>query len=63
MRWQCKPHELGEIRTRRKFLLLPKRIGTEWRWLEQTRWEEVWARVLNVDMGYEYVWKPKRWLD
>lgn len=34
------PHKLGDTRTFTQFLLWPKTIGNETRWLETAVWEE-----------------------
>lgn len=52
IRWEARKAwggaEIGDTRVRRKFLLLPKRLGDEWRWLgvesivqEHSRWGTV----------------------
>ena len=44
MRWHRLPspeHKEGDIRVVRKFLLLPRRLKGEWRWLE-------WAGIRQV---------------
>lgn len=57
--------ERHERRAREGFLLFPKRIGMETRWLERTRWEErcqYFERfTTGLLMGYD--WLPVRWLD
>jgi hypothetical protein len=53
-----------ESRTKTKFLLFPKRIGTELRWLETASWREEFVPehpILypnNLD-GY---WRPLKWI-
>lgn len=46
----------GDTREQEKFLLLPKRIWNEVRWLEVARWREVYD-------GYSKQWKCNAWLD
>lgn len=57
--------ELGKSRVRRRFLLFPKRIGGETRWLELATWkEEVAYRVDRQSRVYEgWTWKPVCWID
>ena len=41
MRWKQKSgHKLGDTRRRSRFLLVPKCIRGEWRWLERAAWVE-----------------------
>lgn len=42
MRRICKRKPFTGERTRRRFLLLPKKIGEECRWLETAEWLESW---------------------
>ena len=56
--------ENGDIRTKTKYLLFPKRIGDETRWLEITSWEQRYqeyvSRLTNESMGGE--WINMRWV-
>lgn len=54
MRWR-KP-AMGAERVRTAFLLLPKRIGGETRWLETATWVEEWV-------GDGFWWVDRRWVD
>ena len=56
MRWKLK--ERGSKRTRRIFLLVPKKIHNEYRWLEIATWEDRWC--LWGERGY---WVSHRWVD
>jgi len=44
MRWKRKPprHKVGEMKVVHRFVLFPRRLGDEWRWLEwawvELRW-------------------------
>ena len=58
MRWN-RP-KLGVKRTRRRFLLLPKRIGNEVHWLEWAEWKE--SCEINIVIGTNY-WSPIHWVD
>lgn len=46
MRWKHNNTEIGDKRTRKKFLLLPKTIVHETRWLEQTEFEEEYVTIV-----------------
>jgi hypothetical protein len=51
----------GDERIRSGFLLFPKTIDNETRWLEWTKWLEEWTVV-----GYHepsYGWYARMWLD
>lgn len=62
MRWRASPEAgIGGTRERSAFLLLPKRIGSQWRWLERTRWVEK-AQVTEGILGDVVEWKPTGWL-
>jgi len=64
MRW-LRDKLLGrqdEERTITKFLLFPKKIGNEWRWLEKA---SIHQRVERIDVGgsMEYGRYKHRWID
>jgi len=67
MKWKArKSARVGERRVRSAFLLLPKRIGDETRWLEFSKWEEENLLVPHPDLGWlcpEEKWIPKKWID
>jgi hypothetical protein len=55
MRWKSKDYrtELGIwIRKKRRFLLIPKKIGNEWRWLEWTEWESRKENHIWIDINW-----------
>lgn len=54
MRWR-EPQN-GAERTRTAFLLWPREIRGEWRWLETATWVEEW-------MGDGFWWVDRRWVD
>lgn len=56
MRWV--EREVSNVRVRSGFLLFPKRIGKEWRWLEYTAWRERYAGACDY-----WWWEPVEWLD
>lgn len=58
MRWQVTGIKVGARRVRDGFLLLPRTIGGEARWLERATWGEEYTS------GYEWLgWEPICWLD
>lgn len=58
MKWKSKGAFIGDTRIVTKFLLLPKTIGCQTRWLERASWEQVW----NCDVLGTY-WKDSKWSD
>lgn len=38
MRW--KTHKTWDTRIKTGFLIIPKKLGDEWRWLEVASWEQ-----------------------
>lgn len=52
------PYEDGEKRVVTKFLLLPRRIGLERRWLEKAKIEQRFCEGAEVDY-----WLDVRWAD
>jgi len=63
MRWTPKPepHDL-DTRMKRRFLLLPKTIGEETRWLEFAAWLEEYHIGCNGRNGIVTYWKETEWL-
>ena len=55
MRWLCDKliGRTGEERIVKKFLLFPKRLRNEWRWLEKT---SILQRIIKMDVGGSYEW-------
>lgn len=53
----------GARRIRTKFLLFPKRIGYETRWLEVASWEEVYRIFFLPHTGEYLAWDTERWVD
>lgn len=45
MRWTSQGPEVGNTRTKFRFLFLPKTIGGETRWLEWAKWTEEFRTV------------------
>ena len=68
MRWQNKhdPYN-GELRKKQVFLVFPKKIGDETRWLETAKWWERYTRHSYLDkdgawVGYQN-WEVSEWDD
>lgn len=61
MRWYV-PRD-GDLRKKKRFLLLPKHINREWRWLEVAEWEDVyvWEKGNPGTKGFG-TWEPSRWV-
>jgi hypothetical protein len=69
MRWKSywNPEE-GDIRYKEKFLLVPKRINNEWRWLEKAKYKQVYERYYDgyYELYYESYnlkWRNKEWME
>lgn len=57
MRWKDKVLLVGDTRTIEKFLLFPRCIGYEWRWLEKAKILQRFERSYH-DKGY---WRDIGW--
>lgn len=60
MRWEDKPYvgpKWGDRRTKTGFLLFPKCMAGEWRWLEKASWIQAYEYRSNED----YAWG--KWAD
>jgi hypothetical protein len=57
-------YKVGETyyRKRKAFLLFPKTIDNEKRWLEVAEWEEVWHGIPAEGGQYSY-WDAIKWLN
>lgn len=63
MKWKSKHKERPkhkDIRIRKKFLLLPKKINGHYKWLETAEWTEEFLVSLSK---LSATWKPKFWND
>lgn len=66
MRFEHKPNpKEGETRTKKGFLLFPKRIGNVTKWLIFAEWEEeltIGAEIpeYGIPMPFDY-WKAVKW--
>lgn len=66
MRWKRKlplHYRIGESRTKNKFLIFPKCINNEWRWLEKTSWIQSVKTKYHGGFDYTVGWKDIRWID
>jgi len=52
-----KSSEVGDTRVQKGFLLLPKRIDNETRWMEYAEWKE----ELVGRGGEDYTWRDEWW--
>ena len=58
----------GDVRTQKKFLLFPKRIKDETRWLEVATWEETchWETRSSIHTPFKWkveTWPATKWID
>lgn len=65
MKWHDGGHLLGSERVRSGFLLLPRTIGGETRWLERASWVQrmCGSSMLGEPAHEPYRWRDVRWLD
>ncbi|UUV46739.1 hypothetical protein [Bacillus phage vB_BanS-Thrax4] len=64
MRWKSgKPQYRGQKRTINKFLLLPKKIKDEWRWLEKVTYIEEVQSYYNPYGSDSLYWERIKWVD
>ncbi len=72
MRWKKRErkrvYKQGEIRTKKKFLFIPKCLSTdgyidrpEWRWLERAPIQQKCKRVYYVLWKHWYDWDNVKW--
>jgi hypothetical protein len=64
MKWKEKrlPNH-GELRRVKRFLLFPKKILYEWRWLSTEEWCERWFDAIGTAGITKEGWKPMYWID
>lgn len=60
MKWKVKVPKHGERRIRSKFLIFPKLIDGDCRWLERSYYIEEYE-ISNV-MFQDCAWKPIKWV-
>jgi len=64
MRWKSSISEYKEgdkiFRKHRQFLIIPKKIGLDWRWGELAEWLESAEEKKIIDMPE---WKDEKWLN
>ena len=61
MRWSEKKKKItrdGDTKTVTRFLIFPKKLNGQWRWLEKARWIKKY--VWNGDC---YEWNDQDWLE
>lgn len=67
MRWKKKIERVSEYNTRsvRKFLLFPKLLNGEWRWLEHAWIIQEYSKVVNFGSvsGFTLDWVDDSWED
>ena len=51
--------KIGTTRTKSKFLILPKKINDQWRWLEKSTWVE----KFTYNSYDRKVWISDRWIN
>ena len=67
MRWKAKHEKTkGDERKKSGFLLLPRQIAGEWRWLEYATWIERYngvyeENVSGIGMIEFEMWEPVAW--
>ena len=54
MKWQSKKPKQWDHKTKCRFLIFPKCINREWRWLEMATW---------IESYYDRWWGPDNWVD
>jgi len=57
MRGRC--IQIGDKRTKKRFLIFPKVIGKEWRWIEIAEWEEEYKVAAIIGL----MWFPTKWMN
>ncbi|UUV46802.1 hypothetical protein [Bacillus phage vB_BanS-Thrax4] len=67
MRWRSKWDfiAVGDTRYITKFLLFPKKINREWRWLERATILQKCVERMNsgsMDYGYHKAWMDIQWI-
>lgn len=55
---------LGDKRKRKTFLIFPKTINNECRWLEFAEWEEILEHIfMGFEDGNQIYWRGVKWLN
>lgn len=62
MKWKSNKVNIGQERIEKKFLLFPKCINNEWRWLEKVSYKQRYRRELDSSGFYCYLWEDVEWL-
>jgi len=56
--------KVGQIRILNKYLILPRRIGNEWRWLENVKIKQSLHRMFDVTCGAQWwEWRDVEWVN
>ena len=65
MKWNKKEEpDVGTVRTRTVFLVLPKEIAGKWRWLETATFTEEYTSCAGGLLeGELHSWTAKEWVD
>lgn len=68
MKWRSKWDyiDIGEIKIISTFLLFPKCINGEWRWLEQAMYMQECVKEMNcgsMDYNYHKEWRDIKWMN
>ena len=62
MKWKSnKELSIGDIRTKTKFLLFPRNINDEVRWLEKASYKQKYRIFYNREYQW-YGWEDKEWV-
>lgn len=65
MRWKHHNPDIGDKRTRKKFLFLPKTIAGETRWLESAEFEEEYVTIVVASKSgptQKERWVETKWI-
>lgn len=55
--------QVGDLRTKTKFLYIPKIIDDELRWWEEATWKELYTWADTWDSDRKLKWCKHRWVD
>lgn len=56
-----KTYEVGDTRTVNRFLIIPKRLRNEWRWLERATIEQTYYKYTDGLFTGIYLWTDTAW--
>jgi len=71
MRWKHKESiKEGDIRIKSKYLIIPKCIDKEYRWLEKVTYQQEYTKIYvyeyfigDILFYYYFKWKDVKWID